>query len=125
MVLVSQFRDDAAPPVTWYENESIRYWANLVAMLLGAVAFLLFVVRPIIYGVSVKTPDANENKLLKTSEEENDEVRNRNVVRRSSTRGRGVSERFIVMASESFAVTRKSKRVRKRPVRLLKKLKRV
>ena len=72
MVLVSQFRDDAAPPVTWYENESIRYWANLVAMLLGAVAFLLFVVRPIIYGVSVKTPDATEVKLLKTSEEESD-----------------------------------------------------
>ena len=72
MVLVSQFRDDAAPPITWYENESIRYWANLVAMLLGAVAFLLFVVRPIIYGVSVKTPDATEVKLLKTSEEESD-----------------------------------------------------
>ena len=72
MVLVSQFRDDAAPPVTWYENESIRYWANLVAMLLGAVAFLLFVVRPIIYGVSVKTPDVTEVKLLKTSEEESD-----------------------------------------------------
>ena len=70
MVLVSQFRDDAAPPVTWYESESIRYWGNLVAMLLGAVAFLLFVVRPIIYGVSVKTPDATEVKLLKTSEEE-------------------------------------------------------
>ena len=48
MVLVSQFRDDAAPPVSWYESESIRYWGNLVAMLLGAVAFLLFVVRPII-----------------------------------------------------------------------------
>ena len=73
MVLVSQFRDDAAPPVTWYESESIRYWGNLVAMLLGAVAFLLFVVRPIIYGVSVKTPDASEVKLLKTSEEEKDE----------------------------------------------------
>lgn len=72
MVLVSQFRDDAAPPVTWYENESIRYWANLVAMLLGGVAFLLFVVRPIIYGVSVKTPDATEVKLLKTSEDESD-----------------------------------------------------
>ena len=69
MVLVSQFRDDATPPVTWYESESIRYWANLVAMLLGAVAFLIFVVRPIIYGVSVKTPDASEVKLLKTSEE--------------------------------------------------------
>ena len=76
MVLVSQFRDDATPPVTWYESESIRYWANLVAMLLGAVAFLLFVVRPIIYGVSVKTPDASEVKLLKTSEEgsEDDEI---------------------------------------------------
>ena len=73
MVLVSQFRDDAAPPVTWYESESIRYWGNLVAMLLGAVAFLLFVVRPIIYGVSVKTPDASEVKLLKTSEEEKEE----------------------------------------------------
>mgnify|MGYP001156835919 CR=1 FL=1 len=73
MVLVSQFRDDAAPPVTWYESESIRYWGNLVAMLLGAVAFLLFVVRPIIYGVSIKTPDASEVKLLKTSEEEKDE----------------------------------------------------
>ena len=72
MVLVSQFRDDAAPPVTWYESESIRYWANLVALLLGAVAFLLFVVRPIIYGVSVKTPDASEVKLLKTSDEESD-----------------------------------------------------
>ena len=72
MVLVSQFRDDAAPPVTWYENDSIRYWGNLVAMLLGAVAFLLFVVRPIIYGVSVKTPDASEVKLLKTSDEESD-----------------------------------------------------
>ena len=72
MVLVSQFRDDAAPPVAWYENESIRYWGNLVAMLLGAVAFLLFVVRPIIYGVSVKTPDTSEVKLLKTSEEESD-----------------------------------------------------
>ena len=72
MVLVSQFRDDAAPPVSWYENESIRYWGNLVAMLLGAVAFLLFVVRPIIYGVSVKTPDASEVKLLKTSDEESD-----------------------------------------------------
>ena len=73
MVLVSQFRDDAAPPVSWYESESIRYWGNLVAMLLGAVAFLLFVVRPIIYGVSVKTPDASEVKLLKTSEEEKEE----------------------------------------------------
>jgi len=73
MVLVSQFRDDVAPPVTWYENESIRYWANLVAMLLGAVAFLLFVVRPIIYGVSVKTPEVSDVKLLKTSEEEDDE----------------------------------------------------
>ena len=72
MVLVSQFRDDVAPPVTWYENESIRYWSNLVAMLLGAVAFLLFVVRPIIYGVSVKTPDASEVKLLKATEEESD-----------------------------------------------------
>ena len=72
MVLVSQFRDDAAPPVTWYESESIRYWANLVALLLGAVAFLLFVVRPIIYGVSVKTPAASEVKLLKTSDEESD-----------------------------------------------------
>ena len=73
MVLVSQFRDDVAPPVTWYENESIRYWANLVAMLLGAVAFLLFVVRPIIYGVSVKTPEVSDVKLLKTSEEADDE----------------------------------------------------
>ena len=73
MVLVSQFRDNSAPPVTWYESESIRYWGNLVAMLLGAVAFLLFVVRPIIYGVSIKTPDASEVKLLKTSEEEKDE----------------------------------------------------
>ena len=42
-------------------------------MLLGAVAFLLFVVRPIIYGVSVKTPDTSEVKLLNTSEEETDE----------------------------------------------------
>ena len=73
MVLVSQFRDDAAPPIAWYESESIRYWGNLVAMLLGAVAFLLFVVRPIIYGVSVKTPDTSEVKLLNTSEEETDE----------------------------------------------------
>ena len=73
MVLVSQFRDDVAPPVTWYESESIRYWANLVAMLLGAVAFLLFVVRPIIYGVSVKTPEVSDVKLLKTSEEADDE----------------------------------------------------
>ena len=73
MVLVSQFRDDAAPPIAWYESETIRYWGNLVAMLLGAVAFLLFVVRPIIYGVSVKTPDTSEVKLLKTSEEETDE----------------------------------------------------
>ena len=33
-------------------------------MLLGALAFLLFVVRPIIYGVSIKTPSADEAKLL-------------------------------------------------------------
>ena len=64
MVLVSQFRDNTAPPVAWYASESIRYWGNLAAMLLGAIAFLLFVVRPIIYGVSVKTPSAEELKLL-------------------------------------------------------------
>ena len=71
MVLVSQFRDDAAPPVTWYENESIRYWANLVAMLLGG-CFPTICCEAIIYGVSVKTPDVTEVKLLKTSEEESD-----------------------------------------------------
>ena len=64
MVLVSQFRDNTAPPVAWYASESIRCWGNLAAMLLGAIAFLLFVVRPIIYGVSVKTPSAEELKLL-------------------------------------------------------------
>ena len=74
MVLVSQFREDTTPPVAWYENDSIRYWGNLVAILLGAIAFILFVVRPIIYGVSVKTPTAEELKMLAASEKAPTEV---------------------------------------------------
>ena len=39
-------------------------------MLLGAIAFLLFVVRPIIYGVSVKTPSAEELKVLAAGDQQ-------------------------------------------------------
>ena len=52
MVLVSKFRE--TPPEeqpAWYENESIRSYATLIATLIGVVLLGLLVVRPIMHAI--------------------------------------------------------------------------
>ena len=79
MVLVSKFRE--TPPEeqpAWYENESIRSYATLIAMLIGVVFLGLIVVRPVMHAIVGTTkvkPSTKTTLMLDSSasgEEEGD-----------------------------------------------------